>query len=265
MSLEQTLQSSSWLATWLILFGIIVIRYFMIAGAAFWLTRRWGKEKWISKKIQEREPHPQIIRREILWSIASSLIFAASGVVGLWAYQHGYIEVYTDPQKYGLWYLPFSFGVLMFLHDAYFYWMHRAVHHPRWFKLVHQVHHDSITPTPFAAFSFHPLEAILEAFILPALLWMIPVHLAVLGTFLLTMTLLGVINHLGFEFYSKDFDQKRWTSWLISATNHDLHHQRFRGNYGLYFTWWDRWMNTALNPTSKLARNHPPSPLADAK
>jgi sterol desaturase/sphingolipid hydroxylase (fatty acid hydroxylase superfamily) len=23
-----------------------------------------------------------------------------------------------------------------------------------------------------------------------------------------------------------------------------MHHQFFKGNYGLYFTWWDRWMNT---------------------
>jgi lathosterol oxidase len=26
--------------------------------------------------------------------------------------------------------------------------------------------------------------------------------------------------------------------------NHNMHHQYFKGNYGLYFTFWDRMMNT---------------------
>ncbi|MBB3167458.1 sterol desaturase family protein [Simiduia aestuariiviva] len=31
---------------------------------------------------------------------------------------------------------------------------------------------------------------------------------------------------------------------LTTPTHYDLHHQKFNGNYGLYFTWWDRWMGT---------------------
>ena len=32
--------------------------------------------------------------------------------------------------------------------------------------------------------------------------------------------------------------------YVTTTTHHDLHHSSGRYNYGLYFTWWDRWMGT---------------------
>ena len=37
---------------------------------------------------------------------------------------------------------------------------------------------------------------------------------------------------------------RRWFGWINASTHHDLHHATARSNYGLYFTWWDRWMGT---------------------
>ena len=31
---------------------------------------------------------------------------------------------------------------------------------------------------------------------------------------------------------------------FTTVTHHDMHHESARGNYGFYFTWWDRWMGT---------------------
>jgi Delta7-sterol 5-desaturase len=31
---------------------------------------------------------------------------------------------------------------------------------------------------------------------------------------------------------------------LIGATHHSLHHKQFKYNYGLYFTFWDKWKRT---------------------
>ena len=36
----------------------------------------------------------------------------------------------------------------------------------------------------------------------------------------------------------------RWTGWWNTTTHHDLHHSSGNTNFGLYFTWWDRWMGT---------------------
>ncbi|MGZ5247104.1 MAG: hypothetical protein ACXWV5_08645, partial [Flavitalea sp.] len=30
----------------------------------------------------------------------------------------------------------------------------------------------------------------------------------------------------------------------IGATHHSLHHKQFKFNYGLYFTFWDKWKKT---------------------
>ena len=32
--------------------------------------------------------------------------------------------------------------------------------------------------------------------------------------------------------------------WINTSVNHNLHHQYFKGNYGLYFLFWDRMMGT---------------------
>jgi sterol desaturase/sphingolipid hydroxylase (fatty acid hydroxylase superfamily) len=31
---------------------------------------------------------------------------------------------------------------------------------------------------------------------------------------------------------------------LTTTNHHDLHHGQAESNFGLYFTWWDRWMGT---------------------
>ncbi|MDB5704262.1 MAG: sterol desaturase, partial [Sphingomonas bacterium] len=40
------------------------------------------------------------------------------------------------------------------------------------------------------------------------------------------------------------FTRSPLTGWLTTTTHHDLHHSEGRHNFGLYFTWWDRWMGT---------------------
>jgi sterol desaturase/sphingolipid hydroxylase (fatty acid hydroxylase superfamily) len=32
--------------------------------------------------------------------------------------------------------------------------------------------------------------------------------------------------------------------WITPVSHHHFHHARNRGNFGLYFTWWDRWCGT---------------------
>ncbi len=241
--MSQTIESPFWFG--MISSLAIMIRYFLVAGAAYWVFWVHGKAKFKERRIQpSKMPRPGVMKREILWSVLSSFVFGFSGI---WAFRNwmglnpgfGFDVSVADVPR-GV----FTFFVLAFLHDTYFYWMHRLVHHPRIFKLVHRVHHDSITPSPWAAFSFHPLEAMLEALILPVLLWLIPVSPVVLMAFLVWMTVLGVINHLGYDPYFKGFDHHPVFKWMISARHHDYHHTHPDRNFGLYFTFWDRWMGT---------------------
>jgi len=112
------------------------------------------------------------------------------------------------------------------------------------FNIFHLVHHKSTNPSPFAAYAFHPLEAILEAGIFVVFLFTLPVHFYHLFFFFLFMIIYNVYGHLGWELYPKGFSKHWLGKWINTSVNHNLHHQYFKGNYGLYFLFWDRLMGT---------------------
>ena len=54
----------------------------------------------------------------------------------------------------------------------------------------------------------------------------------------------NVLGHTGFEYYPK-WLMRTWLGRLLNTpTNHIQHHEKFTGNYGLYFNVWDRLMGT---------------------
>jgi sterol desaturase/sphingolipid hydroxylase (fatty acid hydroxylase superfamily) len=139
-----------------------------------------------------------------------------------------------------LWWLPVSFLLSLLIHETYYYWVHRWMHQPRIFRLVHKVHHDSNITSPWTAFSFHPLEGVLQAIILPLILMIVPLHPYVIVVQLVFMSISSVINHLEIEIFPRSFYHHPVGRWLIGATHHSMHHRQFRYNYGLYFTFLDK-------------------------
>ena len=187
---------------------------------------------------------PQI-RMEIGWSLVSALVYGIPAGVVAWGWQHsGWTRIYTDIHALPLWYLPFSLLACLFLHDTWFYWTHRWMHCPRWFRIAHAVHHASRPPTAWAAMSFHPVEALTGAVVIPALAFLLPIHVGVLGLVLAIMTVMGVTNHMGWEMFPRSFVRSPAGSWLITASHHSLYHEQYQCNYGLYFRFWDRLCGT---------------------
>lgn len=227
-----------------IFFIAILFRYFVAAGVFFYYYYILKEEKFRKRRLSKRGWRKNQLRKEMVWSMWSSAIFAFFGALMYLLWQEGYTAIYVDITQYGYGYLPVSLGIILFLHETYYYWIHRWMHHPKIFRKVHKVHHDSLTPTPWTAFSFHPWESLLEALILPAILLFLPVHISVLGFYLLLMTLSSVINHLDIEIYPGWLQRSFIGKLFIGATHHHYHHSEFKTNYGLYFTFWDKWMGT---------------------
>lgn len=221
-----------------LIYSAVVVPFFLF----FWVL---FKNKLKHRRIQKiQRSTKQILKHEIRYSISTLLVFATIDVALYAAQSNGYTQIYNNISDYGWTYFAFSIIAMIVLHDAWFYWTHRLMHHPKLFKIVHKVHHQSIDPSPFAAFSFHPLEAIVEAGAYVIFSFLFPVHLVALFGWQLLQMVLNVIGHLGYEIYPKGFN----THWLFKfktpSTHHNLHHSKFGGNYGLYFTWWDRWCKT---------------------
>jgi sterol desaturase/sphingolipid hydroxylase (fatty acid hydroxylase superfamily) len=228
----------------LVVFAVVIGRYLMIAGLFFGVFYLWYPAKWKERKINAKAYKPGQFKREVKWSMITAALFAVAGAILLVLWQKGYTKVYLEPLQYPWWWLPLSLAIAMLLHETYYYWLHRWMHHPRVFKIIHKVHHDSNVTSPWTAFSFHPLEGVLQALFLPLLLLLLPMHLYVVIIQLTIMTFSSVINHLDIEVYPKGFNRNFLGRWLIGATHHSLHHKQFKYNYGLYFTFWDKWKKT---------------------
>lgn len=159
-------------------------------------------------------------------------------------FMNGYTAIYTDVLERGIAYLIFSFFFIMILHETYYYWLHRLIHIPGIYERVHLTHHDSIVTSVWTSFSFHPIESFLQTIFIPIVICFVPVHIGVVMLLLIVMTVSATINHLDVEIYPRNFNRNFIGKWLIGATHHSLHHSEFITNYGLYFTFWDRWMHT---------------------
>lgn len=234
----------SWHLTFLILLSFMLIRYFLLVGPVYWLVEKVN-QKFSRRFVIEKQPKNfRQARKDILWSVISSGIFAASGTVMVKLWQAGSLKIYSDLNMFGTWYFFLSPFLLMVIHDTYFYWTHRWLHHPKLFKKFHKVHHESRIPTAWTAFAFHPGEAAIQALFLPVIFLVLPVHWIILILFLGIMSVLGIINHLGSEFYPQWMRNQFPFCHLISASHHQVHHQKMNFNLGLYFNFWDLIMET---------------------
>ena len=244
MNIPELSQPGWFLITTLLLFLIVVGRYVLVSGVFYAVFYVWFPQQWKQRKIGTRKYSRAQFKREISWSMFTALIFAVTGTVILLLWQKGYSKIYTDVNEYKWWWLPVSLGISMLIDETYYYWMHRLLHHPLLFKKIHLIHHQSTVTSPWTAFSFHPLEGCMLAVILPVTLMIVPMHPYVILTQLTIMTFTSVINHLDIEIYPGKFNRHVIGRWLIGATHHSLHHRQFRFNYGLYFTFWDKWQHT---------------------
>jgi lathosterol oxidase len=223
---------------------IINARYFFVSGFFYLLFYFWEPQKWVARKIGKRQYSKAQFKREIFWSIVNSVSFSLTGIAVLWLWQKGYTKIYEDPFKYTLTWIPISLFISLLIDETYYYWVHRWLHHPTLFKRIHKVHHRSNVVSPWTAFAFHPLEGLLLAVVLPATLMIVPMHPIAILIQLSIMTITSVITHLDIEIYPANFHKHKIGRWFIGATHHSLHHQQFRYNFGLYFTFWDKWKKT---------------------
>lgn len=230
--------------TWRQVLAVDFLRYFLTAAPFYLLFWGWSAAPWRGRKLQARDPDYGRIASEIAYSLSTVLIYSAIGLCLLFASEAGLTRIYLDVAERGWAYLGASLALMILVHDAYFYCTHRLLHSKQLYRLVHHVHHRSITPTPWAAYAFHPVEAVIQAGVYLLIVFFVPAHPLTLAAFLLYMIVRNVVGHLGFEILPAGFARNWLTRWHTTTTHHDLHHRRGRGNFGLYFTLWDDLLGT---------------------
>lgn len=215
------------------------------AAAVIWIAF-YGlfRRRLAGRKVVPRAPTRRQIGRETLHSVRSLIVFSAVTTAVVFAAIGGWTRLYNRVGEYGWAWFVGSIVVALVIHDTYFYWTHRLMHHRRLYRLFHRTHHLSTNPTPWAAYAFSVPEAVVQAGIGPLIVFAVPMHGAAFAVFMAVQIGFNVIGHGGYEIWPGWFISTRAGRFLNTPTHHALHHEKFRGGYGLYFNVWDRLMGT---------------------
>jgi sterol desaturase/sphingolipid hydroxylase (fatty acid hydroxylase superfamily) len=196
------------------------------------------------RKVRPQSPPARQMILEFLISMRSVAVFSTVALVTFMAERAGLL---TGPARAAAWGPVYFWAILAAMivaHEAYFYWAHRTMHHPSLFHAFHRRHHKSHNPSPFTAYSFDLGEAAVMAAFVPAWVLLVPTPWGVVGLLMLHQIVRNTLGHSGYELMPANRDGRPLFDWLTTTTHHDLHHARAGYNYGLHFTWWDRWMGT---------------------
>lgn len=243
--------------------GVNFFRYLVVAGIAFGFWYRGDKSVQLQGKLQNMLPTRRQMLRELGYSVLAALVFGLINGVLFGFNLMPHTQVYPKIADFGWGYFWLSIPLMMIVHDTYFYWMHRLIHQRRLFRHVHRVHHHSANPTPWAAYSFHPLESVLEGCAFIVIIFLMPVHFLALMIFETISILINVYGHLGYELYPANWQRHWFGRWINTSVAHNTHHATARHNYGLYFLFWDRLCGT-LDPAYEERFDKARPPIAEA-
>ncbi|KAM0241547.1 hypothetical protein ACHAP5_007503 [Fusarium lateritium] len=144
------------------------------------------------------------------------------------------------------WKMALQIAVCFVLEDAWHYWFHRALHYGPLYKAIHKMHHTYSAPFGLAAEYASPIEtALLGIGVVGCPLVVLAVtgelHLITMYIWIFLRLLQAIDSHSGYDF---PWSLRHFLPVWAGAHHHDLHHEKFIGNYASSFTWWDYCLDT---------------------
>jgi Delta7-sterol 5-desaturase len=218
----------------------------MLMGIVFFIFWKLLAKRLANWKVQfGKSVAPVQIKRELRNAIFATASGAFTSCVILFMLSQDMTRIYTDISDYPLWVSFIGFPAMILLNDAWFYWMHRLLHHPRIYRYVHAEHHRSINVNPLTSYSFHFAEPLLLTLWIVPFVMVMPLYAPVIGIVQIYGIYDNIKSHLGYEIYPRWLNRSP-LRWLTTSTYHNLHHTKYNGNYGLHLRFWDRLMKTEL-------------------
>jgi lathosterol oxidase len=216
-----------------------ISRYIFVVGSVYFVFHKILINR-CGFKLHKPKTYNSNIKREILYSLRTLTIFLIPTFLIVHFRYSGIFKVYYvfDGQNLGTYFI--SYVVMFLFHDTYFYFTHRLMHHPLMFKYFHSIHHQSVYPTPFAAFSFNASEALVESFVFVVAAMLFPIHISVLIIFTLFSLFMNVYGHLGMNIMSVENEERFLFNLINHPRHHGWHHRYHQGNFGLYLKFWDK-------------------------
>jgi Delta7-sterol 5-desaturase len=126
------------------------LRYALVAGIAWFLAYVLFKKRWWQRKIIQKAPAAADVRREMRWSVLTAFVYGLVGVATILADKTWGWQMYRKIESHGWGWFIASIGIAILVHDTWFYWTHRLMHHRQLFRLFHRVHHESTNHPDYA-------------------------------------------------------------------------------------------------------------------
>ncbi|MDH5365829.1 MAG: sterol desaturase family protein [Cyclobacteriaceae bacterium] len=180
---------------------------------------------------------------EILYTCISLILFLLVGVFLGYSIDNGWTVVYHEVgfSALEIIYLISSLFIALIIHDIYFYLIHRFLHIKIIYKYVHSWHHKTHNTNAWAAFSFHPIEGVLQIGIVPIIAYFLPLQIIVLFLFTSFLLFMSVYGHSGYELRA---NKLKVLNIFNTSLHHFQHHKFINYNYGIYFNICDRLFST---------------------
>ncbi|MYZ44973.1 sterol desaturase family protein [Schauerella aestuarii] len=213
---------------------------YLLFGSVMWLlTSKLLPAMGIGRVLDPRPLAPGQLKRELQQSALSILLFG-TGMIFPWGLlQLGWAHL--TPNASGT-RIALEILALVIWNDIHFWINHRLLH-TKLLRKFHLPHHRSVVTTPFATYSFHPIEALMlgNVILLPMIVhdfsfW----SLASVPVFSLFFNCIG---HANYDFFTR----VSYAHWFAASRRHHLHHACYNGNFGFQFTFMDRLFRTRLD------------------
>lgn len=133
---------------------------------------------------------------------------------------------------------------MMVIEDFAFYWSHRILHTPFFYKRIHKIHHEFNNPVSISAIYAHPLEYLIGNSVPTTLGFMILGKRCHFSTFMMWLVIRifeTIDGHSGYEF---SWSPYRLLPFSGSSEYHNFHHSHNVGTFSSFFTYWDTLMGT---------------------
>lgn len=164
-----------------------------------------------------------------------------------------------------VWKMALHIAIFFVLEDTWHYWTHRLMHQPTLYRLIHKLHHTYSAPFGLTAEYASPIEVLVLGLGTAGtpLLWAYltnDLHLFTMQLWIVLRLLQAVDAHSGYEF---PWSLHHFIPFWAGADHHDLHHEKFIGNYASSFRWWDYCLDTEAGVEAATKRRE--KKLAKAK
>jgi sterol desaturase/sphingolipid hydroxylase (fatty acid hydroxylase superfamily) len=201
---------------------LFVLLYFSV-GTIFLLLSNLLVKKNYAGRVSFRPHFENQLLYEIKHGVFATIIFAGYGVLIVWLFRNHVLQInHTNDIM-----ILTDLLILAIWNEIHFYLVHRLMH-TKLFLPFHTVHHKSVVVTPFSAYSFHPIESLLNGSVMIIPMFFHDFEFVALLILPVYSIILNMAGHSNVKIYA--FTKLKTA--LHMSSRHNAHHSKFNVNFG---------------------------------